>query len=141
MIDFLESADEKRTVTKSSISQAREHILSVTNNKGQYFPIVFEKIDWVDCDLVKWHQEMVSDSDEMAYMYPVRECTYYTDQYVYVDEQGRELRALPHWAGEGFYETYVDRNIFVNFDDQAFGTRNKQAIQSGLHYVTARDNI
>lgn len=141
MIDFLESADERRTVTKSSISQAREHVLSVTNNLGQYFPILWDHLDYIDCDQVKWHQEMVSDSDELAYMYPVSECTYYTDQYVYVDEHGKELRALPHWFGEGFIEVFVDKNTFVNFDDQALGVRNKQTLQNGLHYVEARDNI
>ena len=140
-MDFLESADERRTLTKSSISQAKDHVLSVTNNLGQYFPIVWDHLDWIDCDQIKWHQEMVSDSDELAYMYPVSECTYYTDQYVYVDEHGKELRTLPHWAGEAFYEAYVDRNAFVNFDDQALGIRNKQTLQNGLHYVEARDNI
>lgn len=140
-MEFLPAADEHRTITKSSISQAKDHVLSVHNGVGQYLPLVFDHLDWIDCDQVKWHQEIVSDSDELAYMYPVSECTYYTDQYVYVDEHGKELRTLPHWAGEAFYEAYVDRNVFVNFDDQALGVRNKQTLQNGLHYVEARDNI
>lgn len=140
-MDFLPAADEHRTVTKSSISQAKDHVLSVTNNIGQYFPIVFDHLDYIDCDQIKWHQEIVSDSDELAYMYPVSECTYYTDQYIYVDEYGKELRTLPHWAGEGFYEVFVDKHTFVNFDDQALGVRNKQTLQNGLHYVEARDSI
>lgn len=140
-MDFLESADERRTLTKSSISQTKGRVLSVHNGVGQYFPIVFDHLDYIDCDQVKWHKEIIYDSDELTYMYPVSECTYYTDQYVYVDEHGKELRALPHWAGEGFYEAYADRNVFVNFDDQAFGVRNIQTLQNGLHYVEARDNI
>lgn len=140
-MDFLESANERRTVTKSSISQAKDHTLSVHNGVGQYFPIVFDVLDWIDCDQVRWHQTIVSDSDELAYMYPVKECVFWTDQYVYVDEHGKELRTLPHWMGEGFYEAAVDRNAFVNFDDQAFGTRNKQNTQIGLHYTLAQDTL
>lgn len=140
-MDSIPTANEHRTATKSSISQTREHVLSVTNNKGQYFPIVFEQLDWIDCDQIKWHQTTVSDSDELAYEYPVKHCTFWTDQYVYVDENGKELRTLPHWMGEGFYEAHVDRNAFVNFDDQAFGTRNKQNAQIGLHYTVAQDTL
>lgn len=140
-MDFLPAADEHRTITKSSISQAKDHVLSVHNGAGQYFPIVFDHLDWIDCDQIKWHQEMVSDSDEMAYIYPVSECTYYTDQYVYFDENGAEVRELPHWFGEGFYEASVSRNNFINFDDQSFGVRNAQTLQNGLHYVESRDTI
>lgn len=140
-MDFLPAADEHRTITKSSISQAKDHVLSVHNGAGQYFPIVFDHLDWIDCDQIKWHQEMVSDSDELAYMYPVSECTYYTDQYIYFDEYGKELREFPHWFGEGFYESSVNRDNFVNFDDQGFGVRNIQTLQNGLHYVESHDTI
>ena len=140
-MEFLPDANEHRTITKSSISQARYNNLSATNNLGQFFPIVFDHLDYIDCDTVKSHQVIVSTVDELDYKYPVRECTYYTDEYVYVDEQGTELRTLPHWFGEGFYRAYYDYNSFVNFDTAAFGTRNKQTIQSGLHYVVAKDDL
>lgn len=140
-MDFLPDASEHRTVTKSSISQARNSKLSVTNNLGQFFPIVFDKLDWIDCDKVKSHKIVVSTSDELDYEYPVGECTYYTDEYVYIDEHGRELRTLPHWFGEGFFEAYVDRNTFVNFDREAFGTRNKQTLDVGKHYVVAAEDL
>jgi len=140
-MDFLPDASEHRTVTKSSISHARNNKLSTTNELGQFFPIVFDHLDYIDCDQVKSHQVIVSTVDELDYEYPVRECTYYTDEYVYVDEQGKELRALPHWFGEGFYQKYYDYNSFVNFDTEAFGTRNKETVQSGLHYATALDTL
>ncbi len=140
-MDFLPDASEHRTVTKSSISQARNSKLSTTNNLGQFFPIVWDHLDYIDCDMVKSHQVIVSTVDELDYEYPVRECTYYTDEYIYVDEQGSELRVLPHWFGEGFYQKYYDNNSFINFDNQAFGTRNKETLQSGLHYVEASTDL
>lgn len=140
-MDFLPDASEHRTVTKSSISQARNNKLSTTNELGQFFPIVFDVLDHIDCTKIFSHRAVISATDELDYEYPVRECTYYTDKYIYMDEQGTELRTLPHWFGEGYYQAYIDRNQFVNFDDQAFGTRNKQTLQSGLHYVIANDDL
>ena len=141
-MDFLPDANEHRTITKSSISQARYNKLSVTNNLGQFFPIVFDHLDYIDCDRVKSHPIIVSTVDELDYEYPVRECTYYTDEYVYVDKQGMELRKLPHWFGEdAFYKTYDNSSSYINFDSEAFGTRNKQTVQSALHYVESVDNL
>ena len=140
-MDFLPDASERRTVTKSSISQARNNKFSTTNQLGQFFPLVFDVLDYIDCTKITSHRAVVSMTDELDYEYPVRECTYYTDKYVYVDEQETELRTLPHWFGEGFYQAYIDQNQFVNFDDQAFGTRNKHTLQTGLHYVSALDTL
>lgn len=140
-MEFLPDASEHRTKTKSSISQAKSTKLSVGNGVGQYFPVVFDHLDYIDCGKVVSHRTTISTSNELDYEYPIQECTYYTDEYVYVDEHGSELRKLPHWFGEGFYQAYVNRNAFVNFDDQAFGTRNKQTLQSGLSYVIANDDL
>ena len=141
-MEFLEIADEHRTITKSSISQARDNKLSVGNGVGGFFPIVFDNLDYIDCDRVKSHPVIVSTVDELDYQYPVRECTYYTDEYVYVDNHGTELRKLPHWFGEdAFYTKYVDTNDYINFDTEALGTRNAETIQSGLHYVESKDNL
>lgn len=140
-MEYLPDASEHRTVTKSSISQARNSKLSTTNDLGQFFPVIWDHLDYIDCDRVKSHPIIVSTVDELDYQYPVRECTYYTDEYVYVDEQGIELRTLPHWFGEGFYQAYVDSNDFVNFDTEAFGTRNKETLQSGLYYVESADRL
>lgn len=140
-MDYLPIADEHRTITKSSISQARDTKLSLSNGIGQFIPIVFDNLDYIDCDRVVSHKVMVSDSDELAFEYPVKECTYFSDEYVYVDEKGTELRELPEWFGAGFYRASVDRNNFVNFDDQAFGTRDADTLQTGLHYVEASSTI
>lgn len=140
-MDILQDASIRRTTTKSSISQARGEKMSTTNGIGQFFPLVWDYLDYIDCDRIKSHKIIVSTTDELDYEYPVRECVYYTDEYVYVDETGKELRTLPHWFGEGFYQAYVDKHSFVNFDDQAFGIRNKQRLQTGLHYVEAVDTI
>lgn len=140
-MEYLPIADEHRTATKSSISQARDKKLSLSNGIGQFVPIVFDNLDYIDCDKVVSHKVMVSDSDELAFDYPVRECTYFADKYVYVDEKGTELKELPEWFGAGFYRASVDRNNFVNFDDQAFGTRDADTLQTGLHYVEASSTI
>lgn len=140
-MEYLPDASEHRTVTKSSISQARNSKLSTTNDLGQFSPVVWDHLDYIDCDRVKSHPIIVSTVDELDYQYPVRECTYYTDEYVYVDEQGIELRTLPHWFGEGFYQAYVDSNDFINFDTEAFGTRNKETLQGGLYYVESADKL
>lgn len=141
-MDYLPSADEHRTKTKSSISQARDIKLSLSNGVGEFLPIVFDHLDYIDCDKVASHKITVSTSNELDYEYPIGECTYYTDEYVYIDEHGSELRKLPHWFGEdSFYQTYVDRNALVNFNKESFGTRNRQMLQVGKHYVVANDNL
>lgn len=140
-MDYLPIADEHRTITKSSVSQARDTKLSLSNGIGQFIPIVFDNLDYIDCDRVVSHKVMVSDSDELAFEYPVKECTYFSDKYIYVDEKGTELRELPEWFGAGFYRANVDRDNFINFDGHAFGNRNRQTLQTGLHYVEATDSL
>lgn len=140
-MEYLEIADEHRTVTKSSISQARGTKLSLSNGVGAFLPIVFDNLDYIDCDRVESHPIIVSTVDDLDYQYPVRECTYYTDEYVYVDEHGSELRKLPHWFGDAFYTKYVDTNNFINFDTESLGTRNKETLQSGLGYAVATDTL
>lgn len=140
-MEFLPSADEHRLKTKSSISQAKDDIFSVHNGAGEYLPLEFDFLDYIDCDKIKSHRIIVSTSDELAYQYPVEKCVYYTDEYIYVDEHGKELRTLPHWAGEGFYEAYVDRNAFINFDKESLGVKNKQLVDIGLNYAVALDTL
>lgn len=140
-MDYLETANERRTKTKSSISQARDTKFSTTNNLGQFFPVVSDHLDYIDCNKVKSHLVSMSLTPESDYEYPVGECAYYTDKYIYVDHQTTELRTLPHWAGDGFYKAYVDDYVLTNFDSEALGTRNKQTLQVGLHYVEAVDNL
>lgn len=141
MADYLEDASVRRTVTKSSISQAKDKKLSVTNKLGQYFPLVFDHLDYIDCKKVKSHNITVSLVDEADYEYGVQNCTFYTDQYLFVDDKKVELRTLPHWFGEGFYQKFIDRNTFINFDNEALGVRNKTEVQVGLHYVEALDTL
>lgn len=140
-MDFLPSANEHRLRIKSSISQAKDEVLSVQNGAGQFIPISFDYLDWIDCDQIKSHRIIVSTSDELAYEYPVGKCTYYTDEYIYADEHGKELRTLPHWFGEGFMEVAIDRNAFVNFDKEALGVRNVQNVDVGLTYVEAESTL
>ena len=140
-MEYLPVADEHRTSTKSSISQARSNKLSVSNGIGQFIPIVFDHLDYIDCEKIVSHKAMLSDSDELSFEYPVKECTYFTDKYIYMDEKGTELRELPEWFGAGFYRAAVNRNDFINAEDEAFGIRNIETVQSGLHYTIANDDL
>lgn len=140
-MEYLPSANEHRLKVKSSISQSKDEVLSVHNGAGQFIPLSFDYLDYIDCDKIKSHRIVVSTSDELAYNYPVGKCTYYTDEYVYVDEHGSELKVLPHWAGEGFYEAYYNRNAFINFDKESLGVRNKQTVVSGLTYTVAQSTL
>lgn len=139
-MDFLPGASKKETKTLSSIAQAKEHTLSVYK-AGRYVPIVFDKIDYIDCDKVVSHKVIISDSDELAYDYPVDHCVYLTDKYVTAEREEAELKALPCWAGEGWYREYVDNDVIVNFDNQAFGERSCEPVDIGLHYVEATDTL
>lgn len=140
MADFLPSADEHRTVTKSSIAQHKGDTFAVFHN-GEYVPIEFDFIDYIDCDRMVSHRTTITDSDELPYAYPVGHCTYLSDIYVTTDKFGEEVKPLPCWFGDGWYREYVNARTYVNFDDQAFGTRNAQHVDIGLHYVEATDTI
>lgn len=137
-MDYLEVADEHNVDIKSSISQAKDTKFSVSNGVGGYLPIVSDKLDYINCDEVKSHRIIMSLTDELDYQYPVDECIYWTDEYIYSDGTRTELRTLPHWAGEGFFQKYVDTNSFIISDKETLGTRNKQKVQIGLSYASAR---
>lgn len=137
-MDYLEVADEHNVDIKSSISQAKDTKFSVSNGVGGYLPIVSDKLDYIDCDKVKSHRIIMSLIDELDYQYPVDECIYWTDEYIYSDGTRTELRTLPHWAGEGFFQKYVDTHAFIVSDKETLGTRNKQKVQIGLSYASAR---
>lgn len=83
----------------------------------------------------------MTDGDDIGYNYPVGECKFYTDEYVYHDEKGTELRALPHWFGEGFYKANVNSNSFINADNGALGTHNEYNLRVGLSYARARETL
>lgn len=140
MADYLPLADEHRTVTKSSIAQHKGDTLTVFR-AGEHIPLVFDQIDYIDCDKIVSHRATVTDSSELPYEYPVGHCTYLSDLYVTLDKEGEEIKKLPCWFGDGWYREYVNTRTYVNFDDQAFGIRNAQHVDIGLHYVEAIDTL
>lgn len=140
MADFLPSANEHRTMTKSSIAQAKGKVLSIYM-AGRYVPVVFDHIDYIDCDKVVSRRETISSSDELAYNYPVGHCNYFSEQYVQFDKEGVVAKPMPCWFGDGWYREYIKKRSYVNFDDQAFGILNKWRADIGLHYVEAVDTL
>lgn len=140
-MDYLEVADEHNVDIKSSISQAKDTKFSVSNGVGGYLPIVSDKLDYIDCDKVKSHRIIMSLTDELDYQYPVDECIYWTDEYIYSDGTRTELRTLPHWAGEGFMKVFTDSHAFINSDEESLGVKSLQKVKIGLHYVEARETL
>lgn len=141
MTDFLPSANERRAKVKSSINQAKGKLLSVRTSAGEYVPIEFDFIDYIDCNKIHSHRVTIAETSEPYYEYPVAHCTFLSDIYVTFDEKGEEIKPLPCWAGDGWYREYVNTRTYVNFDDQAFGTRNAQHVDIGLSYVEALDTL
>lgn len=135
----LEPVDNPQAKYHSSISQY-SNMLAVLK-RGEWCPISFDVIDYIDCEEVKSHKAIVSDGDNVGYHFPVGECVLYTNEYVYHDENGVELRTLPEWFGAGFYNKALDRKAFINFDDCSLGVRNRFRLRIGLNYALAEKNL
>ena len=139
-MDILTASDDHSAKYKSSISQKRDHFLSVYV-QGKWVPISFDSLDYIYCECVESHPAVISDGDDIGFDFPVQQCTFYTDQYVYHDEHTVELRALPHWFGEGYYQKAIDKDALVNSDTNSLGTRNKYTLNIGLDYAEADDTL
>lgn len=141
MTDFLEIADERRTSTRGSNTQTKGKVLSVHSGAGQFLPIVWDNLDYIYCGEPHTHPVMITYDDQLAYEYPVAHCTYYSDEYIYHDSEEEQLKELPEWFGSGFYTAYEDHPFFINDDESSFGSREKDTLQIGLHYVEANDSV
>lgn len=129
-------ADENPEVFyRSSIAQ-HENKLSVMQ-RGEWVPLSYDVLDYIDCDKVASHKAVVTDGDDIGYDFKVEERVYYTDKYIYHDREETVLKELPHWFGEGFYEAFVDETPFVNADNGALGIKTKRTLRVGTPYALA----
>lgn len=139
MIPILQSEDNPDVFKHSSISQHKNKFSVYTN--GQWLPISYDVIDFIDCERIESHRAIVTDKDDIGYNFPTKKCCYYTDEYVYHDNNGTELRELPHWFGEGFYEASINEQDFINSDNGSLGVRNKYTLTTGLDYALATKTL
>lgn len=130
------SSDEAKAERHSSIDQFKKYI--ATKVGEAYRPIVFDNLDYIDCDRVASHPIIIEFDDKIGYHFPVAVYHTVTNQYDFFDRQEELLRPLPAWAGNGFYKTYEEGEIGINFDNNtALSHRNDQELVVGLDYVTA----
>lgn len=136
---ILEPSKETGVEYYSSISQHKNKLAVV--KKGEWCPISFDCIDYIDCKKIHSHRAVVTDGDDIGYNFPVGECRFYTDSYVYHDENGNERHILPEWFGPGFYDEALTDQAFINADTCSLGVRNGYVLRVGLSYALADKNI
>lgn len=136
-------SDEHETVRRySSIDQFRGFLSAY--KKGGWTPIVFDQLDGIDCDSVHTHPVIISLSDDIGYVFPEAHCSYASEHFVYFDKEGVEQKLLPECFGGGgeFYETFIKKNTFINFDDDtSLGVHNKKTLRVGVDYVLADESL
>lgn len=136
-------AEEKEQVHRhSSLDQFKDGFLSAWK-QGGWAPILFDQLDSIgECSGIKSHPVIVSFGYDLGYIFPEKKCTYVSDRFIYFDKRGVEQRVLPECFGEGFYDKWIDANIFVNFDsNNSVGTHNETTLRVGLAYVKADETL
>lgn len=136
---FLDEADEYDIKRYSSIDQYGA-FLSVKKG-GVNIPLRFDKLDWINCDGIKTHPVIISDGTDIGYNFPVREYTYFTDNYLVMDRKEVVVKQLPEWFGKGWYEKALNEKVFTNADNGSLGNRDKVTLRVGLDYILADDTL
>ena len=136
--DILYPVNDAQVHRHSSIDQFRGFLSTMV--KGGWAPIVFDQLDGINCETIISHPVIISFGDDIGYVFPEAHCTYASDHFVYFDKEGVEQKLLPECFGEGgeFYDTFVNKNTFINFDSgDSVGVHNRKHIRTGLSYVIA----
>lgn len=124
---------------KSSISQHTDK-LGVWK-KGQFIPLSYDHLDYIDCDKVTSHKAVLSSGGDLGFNYPTGSCTVITDEYLLSDLKEEVVRELPEWYGTGFYEALVDKFTMTLSDDSSLGLRHRRELAVGLDYVKCKTVI
>lgn len=132
---ILPSYDAPTVRYKSSISQHKGPLAVM--KKGEWCPISYDVLDFIDCETVRSHRAYVTSGDDLGWHFPVGECILYTNEYVYHDNYITELRTLPEWFGAGLYKATNASDAFINSDLEALGVVNKYRLRVGLNYAIA----
>lgn len=134
-MEILYHSDDPKVKAHSSIDQYSKFI--ATYERGGWTPIEFEYIDYINCDKVVSHPIIIEFDDKIGYNFPIGECEYTTDEYPLFEKKEVELVPLPECLGDGFYKSFEETDLIVNFDDSALGTRNTYKLKVGLDYYLA----
>lgn len=134
--------NDEQVQRHSSIDQFRGFLSTMV--KGGWAPIVFDQLDGINCETVISHPVIISWGGDIGYIFPEAHCTYASDHFIYTDKEGVEEKVLPECFGGGgdFYLEYVNKNTFINFDnDASLGVHNTKTTRTGLSYVLANENL
>lgn len=140
-MEILYPTDDAQVHRHSSIDQFRGFLSTMV--KGGWAPIVFDQLDGVVCDAVKYHPVVIAFGND-SFIYPEGRCGYTSETFIYTDKEGVETKLLPECFGGGgeFYDTFVKSNSFINFDDDSsLGVHNQTTLRIGLSYVKADENL
>ena len=134
--------DEKEQIHRKSSIDQFANFLSVWKHGG-WAPIVFDQLDGINCETINTHPVVISWGEDVGFVFPETHCTYASDHFVYFDKQGIEQKVLPECFGQGgeFYDVFVKKFSFVNFDDDSIGVHNKPQLRVGLSYVIADETL
>lgn len=134
--------DENPSVKRHSSIDQFKGFLSVWKNGG-WAPIVFDQLDGVVCDVIKYHPVTIAFGND-SFIYPERRCVYASETFIYTDKEGIETKLLPECFGGGgeFYDTFIKSNSFINFDDDSsLGVHTQATLRVGLSYVIADETL
>lgn len=121
---------------KSSISQHTDKL--GLWKKGEFIPIEFDQLDYIDCKKIASHKAVISFGDDIGFNYPTGTCRVIDNNYLLFDQKEAVLKALPSWFGEGFYEAFVDKFTMINFSSCSLGLDNSRPLTVGLDYVKCK---
>lgn len=121
---------------KSSISQHTDKLGHW--KKGQFLPLVFDKLDYIDCDRIVSHKSTLSNGTDIGFDYPTGSCTIYSNNYLYGDIRETIVKVLPSWYGNGFYESFLDKFTMINSSSSSLGLACRQQLAVGLDYVKCK---
>lgn len=141
-MEILYATNDAQVHRHSSLDQFKDGFLSAWVKNG-WAPIVFDQLDGIgECSGIKSHPVAISFGDDLGYTFPEGKCTYFSDHFIVTDKQGVEQKVLPECFGEGFYETYIDKHSFTNFDDgSSLGIHQAKTLRVGLSYVKADETL
>lgn len=132
-------SDDHKLERKASNLQFKD-FLSVWKG-NEWVPISFDTLEGKDCDKIITRKAVLTDKPYIGYKFPVKSCRYVSESYLLSDQRGKELKALPEYYGTGFYESYYDRNVFVNAHNGALGMKDDITLRVGLDYVVAKESL
>lgn len=141
-MDILYPTDDAQVHRHSSIDQFRGFLSTMV--KGGWAPIVFDQLDGINCETIISHPVIISFGNDVGYVFPEAHCSYASDHFVYFDKEGVGQKLLPECFGGGgeFYQEYVRKNTFVNFDsDDSVGVHNRKELRVGLDFCLADKSL